>query len=139
MLCTQIVFCFDIQNNLCTQHVLCMFWACNFHVLNLKFNEQSFVIFWVSWCKNKCFWKRFTCNTLCISWIKVDLTVKILFYVHTWERISRDPTTTSKRFYHKGIVVWSFWRNRFENSWSLINFIRKALENIIYLQKSSSS
>ena len=37
MLCTQIVwfFCFDIQNNLCTQHVLSMFWACNFHVLNL--------------------------------------------------------------------------------------------------------
>ena len=25
MLCTQIVFCFDIQNNLCTQHVLSMF------------------------------------------------------------------------------------------------------------------
>ena len=27
-------FCFDIQNNLCTQHVLLMFWACSFHVLN---------------------------------------------------------------------------------------------------------
>ena len=25
MLCTQIVFCFDIQNDLCTQHVLPMF------------------------------------------------------------------------------------------------------------------
>jgi hypothetical protein len=25
MLCTQIGFCFDIQNNLCTQHVLPMF------------------------------------------------------------------------------------------------------------------
>ena len=25
MLCTQIVYCFDIQNNLCTQHVLNMF------------------------------------------------------------------------------------------------------------------
>ena len=25
ILCTQIVFCFDIQNNLCTQHVLPMF------------------------------------------------------------------------------------------------------------------
>ena len=25
MLCTQIVFCFDIQNNFCTQHVLLMF------------------------------------------------------------------------------------------------------------------
>jgi hypothetical protein len=27
-------FCFDIQNSLCTQHVLLMFWACSFHVLN---------------------------------------------------------------------------------------------------------
>ena len=35
ILCTQIVFFyFDIQNNLCTQHVLPMFWACSFHVLN---------------------------------------------------------------------------------------------------------
>ena len=25
MLCTQVVFCFDIQNNLCTEHVLPMF------------------------------------------------------------------------------------------------------------------
>ena len=57
MWCTQIVFCFDIQNNLCTQHVLRVFWACNFHVLN---NEQSVVILWVSWCKNKSFWQRFT-------------------------------------------------------------------------------
>ena len=36
MLCTEIVF--DIQNNLCTQHVLPMF------------------------CKNKSFWQRFTCT-----------------------------------------------------------------------------
>ena len=57
MLCTQIGFYFDIQNNLCTQHVLNMFWACNFH-------EQSFVILWDSWCKNKCFWKRFTCTSM---------------------------------------------------------------------------
>ena len=34
MLCRQIDFCFDIQNNLCKQHVLPMFWAWNFHVLN---------------------------------------------------------------------------------------------------------
>ena len=26
-----------------------MFWACTFHVLNSYFNEQSFVILWVSW------------------------------------------------------------------------------------------
>ena len=34
MLCAQIGFCFDIQNNSCTQHVLPVFWACSFHVLN---------------------------------------------------------------------------------------------------------
>ena len=50
--------CFDIQNNLCTQHVLSFYWTCN---SMLWFNEQSFVILWVIRCKNKCFWKRFTC------------------------------------------------------------------------------
>ena len=39
MLCTEIDF--DIQNNLCTQHVLHMF------------------------CKNKSFWQRFTCSAIC--------------------------------------------------------------------------
>ena len=71
MLCTQIVFCLDIQNNLCTQHVLKVFWACNFHALNLWFNEQSFVILWVSWCMNKCFWKRFTCTLYYCKLLKV--------------------------------------------------------------------
>ena len=55
--CLFFCFCFDIQNNLCTQHVqlaIFMYWIC-------KFNEQSFVILWVSWCHNKCFWKIFTC------------------------------------------------------------------------------
>ena len=32
-----------------------MYWTC-------KFNEQSVVILWVSWCKNKIFWQRFTCK-----------------------------------------------------------------------------
>ena len=36
-----------------TIYVHNMFWTCNFHVLKSKFNEQSFVILWVSWCKNK--------------------------------------------------------------------------------------
>ena len=47
-----------------SEHLLQMFWACNLHVLNLKFNEQSVVILWVSWGKNTCFWKRFTCTVL---------------------------------------------------------------------------
>ena len=30
--------------------------------LSLEFNEQSVIILWVSWCKNKRFWQRFTCT-----------------------------------------------------------------------------
>ena len=30
-------------------------------------NEQSVVILWVSWCKNKSFWQRFTCITIFFS------------------------------------------------------------------------
>ena len=64
-LCTSIVLNVKMkkkQNNLCTQHVLKIFWACNIHVLNLQFNEQSVVTLRVSWCKKKSFWQRFTCN-----------------------------------------------------------------------------
>ena len=50
---TQIVFCFAIQSNLCAQHVLSLEFSCT---------EQYFVILWVSWNTNKCFWKRFTCT-----------------------------------------------------------------------------
>ena len=64
-----------VENMLCTSvltfrtiYVHNMFWACNFYVLNLQFNEQSFAILWVSWCKNKCFWKRFTCKIIIIAY-----------------------------------------------------------------------
>ena len=47
-----------------TTYVHNMFYPCSTHVLSLQFsfNEQSFVILWVSWCKNKSFWQRFTCK-----------------------------------------------------------------------------
>ena len=45
MLCKQIVcFCFDIQNNLCAQHVLPMFSQCFLHVLSLEFSCTELVI-----------------------------------------------------------------------------------------------
>ena len=88
MLWTQIVS--DIQNNFCTQHVLPMFWTWNFHVLNLSFNEQYVVILWVSWCKNKSFWQRFTCilfhsgfsfNCNCISMMSTWECRAIIVYI----------------------------------------------------------
>ena len=59
--CVPILFWMSKQNknnNLCTQHVLQVFW---------DYNEQSVVILWVSWCKIKCFWQRFTCKTVFFS------------------------------------------------------------------------
>ena len=57
--CVQILFCMSKQkqkNNFCTQHVLNLYFFGEFN----QFNEQSFVILWVNWCKNEGFWKRFT-------------------------------------------------------------------------------
>ena len=68
----------QVQNMLCTNIVLnvktktkkqfvCT--SCSPHVLSLLFscielvNQWTiFVILWVSWCENKCFWQRFTCT-----------------------------------------------------------------------------
>ena len=53
--------CSEYQNK--NKKTICvhnMFWAWNFHVLNWWFNEQSVVILWVIWCKNKSFWQLIT-------------------------------------------------------------------------------
>ena len=61
MLCTKIVL--NVRNNFCTQHVLprfelgiFMYWTCN------SMNNLSSYCGLCSWCKNKSFWQRFTCN-----------------------------------------------------------------------------
>ena len=56
--------CFECQTKKLFMYTTCaVCWPCSFHVLkNWLINEQYFVIFWVSWCKNKCFWQRFTCT-----------------------------------------------------------------------------
>ena len=51
--CVQkLFFCFGIQNNICTQHVL-----------NLYFSGNSMNNLLPCWRKNEGFWKRFTCMT----------------------------------------------------------------------------
>ena len=60
MLCTKIVL--NVRNNFCTQHVLPRFELGTFMYWIVIQNEQSVVILWVSWCKNKSFWQRFTCT-----------------------------------------------------------------------------
>ena len=55
----------------CSELGIFMYWTC-------KFNEQSVVIFGVSWYKNKSFWQRFTC-TFFLS-IKVVESENIFLY-----------------------------------------------------------
>jgi hypothetical protein len=62
------------KNNLCTQHVLSMFWAYNFH-------EQSVIILWVSWCKNKSFWQRFICTKRFI-WVRIRIIYAAYVHLH---------------------------------------------------------
>ena len=55
--------------NTCCVHQLFIVFVLSFRttfflVLNLKFNEQSVVIFWVNWCENECFWQRVTCTRI---------------------------------------------------------------------------
>ena len=57
MLSTKIVFLFLFWHSKQYLYTTC----CELVFLG-EFNEQSLVIFWVNWCKNEGFWKRFTCT-----------------------------------------------------------------------------
>ena len=45
-------------HNMFSPNLSLEFWCIE---LVIQLNEQSAVILWVSWCKNKSFWQRFTC------------------------------------------------------------------------------
>ena len=91
MLWTEIVL--NVKDNFCTHHFLPMFWAWNFHVLNLKFNEQSVVILWVSWFENKSLWQRFTCtgqwdpqcHQMKKTWISSNPKIQIWSRIWIWD------------------------------------------------------
>ena len=71
-LCQKLFFFQNMERTCCVQKLIWMLETISVHnmfspVLSLKFscielqfNEQSVIILWVSWCKNKRFWQRFT-------------------------------------------------------------------------------
>ena len=48
-----------------------------------KFIEKSAVILWVSWCKNKSFWQRFTCTAM--NWL--SLQTNYCLQIQTTDRL----------------------------------------------------
>ena len=86
MLCTKIVL--NVRNNFCTKRVLprlelgiFMYWTCNSM-------NKSVVILWVSWCKNKSFWQRFTCTYLAVQ-------IRLILSMVLWYRLFIIRTTHS--------------------------------------------
>ena len=63
MLCTEIVLNVKKQflYTACSLHVLNLDFSCTYWTCNSMNNQLSL---WVSWCKNKSFWQRFTCTDL---------------------------------------------------------------------------
>ena len=122
MLCTKNVL--SVTNNLCTQHVLSrfklgifMYWTCN--SMN---NLSSYCILWVSWCKNKSFWQRSTCNGLkkCTSWVhpKWKCYKHAGFYGVLYQFLQRSLHYTIKRLLFQSFKIYvlkwcqiQFWRS----------------------------
>ena len=77
MLCTK--FFLNVRNNFCTEHVLprfklgiFMYWTCD--SMN---NLSSYYGLWVSSCKNKSFWQRFTCILYIYSNFNVNFILEL--------------------------------------------------------------
>ena len=77
-LCQKLFFLQNMGRTCCVQKLFWMSETISVHNmfspgLSLEFNEQSVVILWVSWCKNKSFWQRFTCTTYpLLTWSSLD-------------------------------------------------------------------
>ena len=69
-----------------------------------EFNEQSRVILWVNWFKNKSFWKSFTCND----------RVNILNYKF---KFSEKARTFWKILY----LLWRYWLINCQNKWDFFS------------------
>ena len=57
-----------LQVNLCQKHLFLHQLTQNITKnCSWNYHEQSVVIWWVNWCKNKSFWQRFTCTNLALE------------------------------------------------------------------------
>ena len=60
---------------------------------------KNLVIFWVSWCKNKSFWKRFTCTLLCEVTMNFIDKCFVCFF-HPYLRIKSKASAYMSRHLH---------------------------------------
>ena len=102
---------------------LFMFWhskqylytTCSELVCFREFNEQSLIILWVNWFKNKSFWHRFTCTSLTHAYqdsnrllIEVHLRTKKNCYKMQFLRKS-DSISLIRDFYLICHYITNYW------------------------------
>ena len=105
--------CFECQNKSKKQF---LYTTCSEHVFFGEFNEQSLVILWVNWCKNKGFRKRFTCTELrsCVlwgilSWVSFD-EFEAWFSRKFWFAVSFEVDDNFWRFFVElHLFLPTFW------------------------------
>ena len=137
-MCTQFVFCFDIQSNLCTQHVLSLQFLCT----ELSIQWTIFCHIVVSWCKNKCFWKIFTYNGVGLTQLNimlpntVDLTAMVDFLEQdhsTFFPIQRH--CCSLFWWSTQLCISSFWGsfNNYVHQFWLPTPLERTIVNILQI------
>ena len=87
-----------------------MYTTCSQPVLSLEFSCTELVIqwtifchMWVSWCKNKCFWQRFTC--VCVN---LNSTANLLHTIYDFNIITNISDINSFSFTVRCNFL-SFW------------------------------
>ena len=90
----------------CSELGIFMYWTCN------SMNN----LLWVIWNKNKCFWKRFTCNCKCLSNIYIHKDICVKMYIQVCQFFS--DVMHSFNFYATPIQKRRQWHGIFAPSLS---------------------
>ena len=101
-LCQKLFFLQNMGRTCCVQKLFWMSDTISVHNmfspgLSLEFSciEQSAVILWVSWCKNKSFWQRFTCTAMNWLSLQTNYCLQIQTTDHLLKIALMNPNSTN--------------------------------------------
>ena len=96
-----------------------MSWTCIFFALKSGINEQSVVILWVNWLKNKCFWHKFTCTVTFGQNNQWSDSIKSIICSNQW--FNQTMIQSNQWFYQihdsiKSMIQSNQWFNQINDS-----------------------
>ena len=88
-------------------------------------NEQSVVILWVSWCKNKSFWQRFTCTIIFrLLGARNEFAITPVILLFLLLPAQRDRRSPQRRFYANRYRGKYWFQHEFELSWHTFTYLK---------------